>query len=104
MTKKVISVKVDEISLYHLDGPIDDAIEFLCEVRANIKAQYPGSAQYTMSIEQDIYDPDRQVYFVYIKREETDEECQERISKENQAKKWRHDQYLRLKEEFEEKE
>jgi hypothetical protein len=54
-----------------------------------------------MSIEINPYDPDTRMYYVYIQREETDEECATRLEQEERAKKFRHDQYLRLKKEFE---
>jgi hypothetical protein len=100
MTKKVISVKVDEISLDRLDGPIDDAIEYLSNLREQVRAAHRDSPC-TMSIEINPYDPDTRMYYVYIQREETDEECATRLEQEERAKKFRHDQYLRLKKEFE---
>lgn len=98
--KKIISVKIEDISLYDLDGPLDDAIEYLVQVYKRLTETHPG-CDYTLSVEQDQFDPERQVIGVYTKRQETDEEYSARVDGEKQAKEWRRRQYLRLKEEFE---
>lgn len=95
--KQMIWVTVDTISGYGLDGPIDDVIERL----ERIRKEWPGA---TLDYGQAPYS-DHYQFAVQIKRLETDDELNERLSVEAVHERRREErdreEFLRLKAKFE---
>jgi len=87
---------LEDISLYDLEGTVDQAIEYL----QDLKAKYPDK-----DLQLDYYSdpyPDSSPYLKVVhKRQESDEEYNERVEYYKSIRENRRKQYLALKKEFE---
>lgn len=105
MTKKIVMVLRQWGHLtYQFDGPIEDSIKLLQEMKDEADSQ---GVELVLDYETEYGsygDSDRQVVNVYEKRMETDEEYQERLDKETTQKeqdlKRKREEFERLKKEL----
>ena len=84
MKKIYITEKLEEISLYDLEGSIESTIEYLKNIWVNLS---DGTNEVNLEVETKYgYDSDIQHFVVYTSRLETDEEYEKRMQLNKKAK------------------